>query len=72
MPIAKVRYFINPVNGDKQAVVLYTDGSTAIWDSDGSKPATAGGNRFDEYCRAMSNSGYQEDSSPDWQAPSDP
>jgi hypothetical protein len=72
MTIARQKYFVNPVNGDKQAVVLYTDGTTEIWDSDGSKRTTAGGDRFDEYCQAMLNSGYDEDNAPDWQAPSDP
>jgi hypothetical protein len=70
--ITKAKYFVNPANGDKQAVVLYSDGSTEIWDADGSKRATAGGDRFDQYCQNMLNTGYQEDTSPDWQAPSDP
>ena len=32
MAISNAAYFIDPRNGNQQAVALYTDGSTAIWD----------------------------------------
>jgi hypothetical protein len=72
MPISRAAYFINPNNNDQQAVVLYSNGSTEIWDRDGSKRLTTGGDRFDDYCNQISHSGYQPDDNPGWQAPSEP
>jgi hypothetical protein len=67
--MSKSAYFVNPNNQDKQAVVLNNDGSTDIWDSDGSNRLHTGGDRFDEYCGQVLHSGYQPDPNPDWQAP---
>lgn len=72
MAIAREAYFRNPGNGNQQAVVLYTDGSTVIWDSNGRKRASAGGDRFEEYCQQMLNNGYEADPNPGWQAPENP
>ena len=72
MAVKKVRYFYKELSDDKQAVVLYTDDFTAVWDSDGSKIATAGGDLFDYYCSNLTGGGYKPDNAPDWQAPSDP
>jgi hypothetical protein len=72
VPISRIRYFINPVNGNQQAVVLYSDGSTVIWDSNGTKRASTGGDRFDIYCQQILNNGYIDDESPDWEAPPAP
>jgi hypothetical protein len=68
--MSKASYFINNNNGNQQAVVLNSDNSTDVWDRDGSNRAHAGGDRFDEYCQNLLNSGYQQDNNPGWQAPS--
>jgi hypothetical protein len=67
--MANSAYFINPNNQDQQAVVLNSDGSTDVWDRDGSNRVHAGGDRFDDYCQNLLNSGYQPDPDPGWQAP---
>ena len=61
-------YFINQ-NGDQQAVVLNSDNSTDVWDRDGTNRVHSGGDRFDEYCQNLLNSGYLTDETPGWQAP---
>jgi hypothetical protein len=67
--MSKEAYFVNQNNGDQQAVVINNDGSTDVWDRDGSNRAHAGGDLFDEYCRNLLTSGYQQDANPGWQAP---
>jgi hypothetical protein len=70
--IERSAYFIDQNSGDEQAVILYTDGSTAIWDRDGRRIGEAGDDRFDMYCQSVTMSGFQLNNNPDWTAPSDP
>ena len=72
MPIGQDKYFIRDVNNDQQAVVLYTDGSTIVWDRVLGMGTNSNGDQFDYYCNNLLGSGYRIDAAPTWVAPADP
>jgi hypothetical protein len=72
VPVDKSRYFIRRKDGDQQAIVLYTNGSTVIWDKDEGRRGSSNGDRFDDWCNESLNEGYVIDDHPDWEAPPDP
>jgi hypothetical protein len=67
--MTKQAYYIKQSNGDQQAVVLNSDGSTDVYTKDGISRIHAGDDRFAYYCHQLETGGYVTDTNPGWQAP---